>query len=603
MEQPMAGSNGNRLPKWFGFAVASFVVPLLGLHSLLLYVFTDDKTSWLDQFLHICGTWYLWAAFFPLIAWLARRWPLIPGKMIRNALALACTGAVIACAHELIQTLFNDWLLQPAHNWNAVRNVIHFPFASALLSRYFVYLSILIVTISFEFGRKARGAEVHASQLEAEIAQAEVETLKRKLEPEKLFVNLKKLSLLMSQDVDEAESMIAEMGDDLRARLVPLPFIYEGTSEDFNGAPTDLPPSEFSINANPARNWLIIIAIFTVLAAYFLIQRIFIYARAGIAMNWSSELLNCTGWYIWALITPVVLQLSEAYPIQQIRWLKNTVIHSVALVTLWFVATVAMAIVRWAANLGDPGFLQTLLPMIARSPLWLDIVCYSVIVAVERALWYRHRFNVESLRSNQLSAQLSRAKLQALKMQLHPHFLFNSLNSLSELIREDPEAAREMIRNLETFLHLTVSDSDHQVIPFQQELEFLNCYLSIENVRYQDRLSIEMNVEPQSLNVPVPNLLLQPIVENAIRHGIASRSTPGRIEIHAKRENGDLKVSVQDNGPGLRKSGNLAAISRAGLGLSNTKARLLQLYGDRHRFELTDAPGGGLIVSLEIPVS
>jgi two-component system, LytTR family, sensor kinase len=283
--------------------------------------------------------------------------------------------------------------------------------------------------------------------------------------------------------------------------------------------------------------------------------------------------------------------------------LKYILIHSGLLIALWFVATLLMAIIRCLANLGDPGFVSTLLPMLARSPLWLDVVCYSAIIAVERGLWYRHRYKFEKLRSNQLSLELSRAKLQALKMQLHPHFLFNALNSLSELMREDPEAAWEMIRNLETFLHLTVNDKDDQVIPFERELNFLNCYLSIENVRYQDRISIQMDIEPQSLDVPVPNLFLQPIVENAIRHGIASRSTPGRIEIQAKRENGDLKVSIRDNGPGLSKKGDMGPVARSGLGLANTKARLLHLYGNHHRFELIDAPGGGLIVSLEIPVS
>lgn len=597
----MPDSTSNKIPIWAGIAAASFVIPLLALHSLLLIVFTSDSLNWLDNFLRICSTWCLWGAFFPLIAWLAFRFEIVRGQKFRNVIVLVVAGIFISALHEFLHSLINDGLID--HNWNAVQKILSLPFLYALLARYFVFAGILTVTISFEFSRKAREAELLSSGLEADIAQAELETLKRKLEPEKLFENLKELNALMQTDLDEAESKIAEMGDDLRARLVPLPFKHE---EIFNESIEDQPEfmnPEFRVSANPVRNWLMITGMFTLFAIYFMAQRVLINASSGRTMDWAAYLLACTGWYVWVLLTPIVIKLSETFPIQRQRWLKYTLIHSGLLIAVWFVATVLMAGIQWIASLGDPAFMPTLLPMLARSPLWLDVVCYSSIIAVERALTYRHRFQFEKLRANQLSSQLSRAQLQALKMQLHPHFLFNALNSLSELMREDPEAAKEMIRNLETFLRLTVNETDDQVIPFERELNFLNCYLSIENVRYQDRLSIEMDVEPQSLTVPVPNLLLQPIVENAIRHGIAPRSTPGRIEIHARRHNGDLRVSIRDNGPGLRKTGNMNPIARSGLGLSNTRARLFHLYGNKHRFELIDAPGGGLIVSVEIPVA
>ncbi len=361
--------------------------------------------------------------------------------------------------------------------------------------------------------------------------------------------------------------------------------------------------NEDADSANPVRKWLVIIAVFTAISVYFTIQRLAIHASQGTTINWPQHLLDYTGWYIWALLTPFVLRISSKYPLQKRMWVKHTAIHLIALGTCWLVATVALSAVRWAANLGEYGFFESLPVYIARSPFSLDIICYSTIIAIESALRYHRRFESGKIRTIKLTSQLARARLQALEMQLHPHFLFNALNSLSELMQEDPLAAEEMIRNLEMFLRLTVNQNHVQEIPFEQELEFLKCYLAIENIRYQDRLRVKMEIEPQTMKVNVPNLMLQPIIENAIRHGIAPRTTPGQIEIQAKRNNGMLKISIRDNGPGLSKSKKKTNPVRSGLGLSNTRERLNQLYGDAHRFEMVNAPEGGLLVTLEIPVN
>jgi two-component system, LytTR family, sensor kinase len=186
-------------------------------------------------------------------------------------------------------------------------------------------------------------------------------------------------------------------------------------------------------------------------------------------------------------------------------------------------------------------------------------------------------------------------------MQLHPHFLFNTLHSISALVHKDPEAADRMIARLGDFLRLTLENSGAQEVSLQKELEFLKCYLEIERVRFRDRLTTRLDIDPQSLDTPVPNLILQPIVENALRHGVAPRSSPGRIEISAKRDNGSLRIQVRDNGPGLPAISATNGRFREGLGLANTRARLAQLYGGSHRLELANAPEGGLVVTLEIP--
>ena len=226
---------------------------------------------------------------------------------------------------------------------------------------------------------------------------------------------------------------------------------------------------------------------------------------------------------------------------------------------------------------------------------------YLLIALTSYAFSYYRRYREGQLRTLQLEAQLSQAQLQALKMQLQPHFLFNTLHSISALLNKDPESARKMITRLGDFLRLTLENSGSHEVTLQQEMEFLSCYLEIERIRFQNRLVTRLEVEQQTLAAKLPNLILQPIVENAIRHGIAPRSTPGLIEIEAKQRNGTLRIQVRDNGPGLSKHRTSDILFKKGLGLANTETRLERLYGAAHLFDLSNNPDGGLIVTLEIP--
>ena len=158
-----------------------------------------------------------------------------------------------------------------------------------------------------------------------------------------------------------------------------------------------------------------------------------------------------------------------------------------------------------------------------------------------------------------------------------------------------------MISRLGDFLRLTLENSGTQEVTLKEEMEFLRCYLEIERIRFQDRLTTRVQVDPEALDTLVPNLILQPIVENAIRHGIAPRSTPGEIEIRAKQEDGFLRIKIRDNGSGLPTNRSTESLFKKGLGLANTVSRLERLYGARHRFEIANDPGGGLVVTMEIP--
>src|SRR5262249_40591374 len=198
------------------------------------------------------------------------------------------------------------------------------------------------------------------------------------------------------------------------------------------------------------------------------------------------------------------------------------------------------------------------------------------------------------LKASQLEARLAQAQLQALKMQLHPHFLFNTLHAISALMRKDVEEADRMITRLSDLLRLTLENVGAQEATLRQELEILGRYLEIEQRRFGDRLQVKMEIEPETLDARAPNLILQPLVENAIRHGIAPRSAPGLIEIRASRAGDKLELQVRDNGVGLPTDHREPI--KEGVGLANTRARLEQLYGAAYRFEVNNFYRCGMIV-------
>lgn len=316
-------------------------------------------------------------------------------------------------------------------------------------------------------------------------------------------------------------------------------------------------------------------------------------------------------WFLWAAIAPLVFWTTRRFGIDREHWFRNSLLHVFACLFLSVAHRAIYLIIGWLLHVAAYRQLSSI-PELYQSDILFNLptgfMSYGTILLVSQALDYHNRYQEEELKISRLKTELAeaqlrvtQAQLQALKMQLHPHFLFNTLNSISALLDEDVEAADEMIARLGDFLRLTLENSGAQEVTLQEELEFLRCYLEIEQVRFQDRLTVRMEIEPQTLDARVPNLILQPIVENAIRHGIVAQIAPGRIEIRASQTNGMLQLQVKDNGPGLSSSQDSASRLRGGLGLSNTRARLEQLYGQSHRFDMSDAREGGLQVTLEIP--
>ncbi|MFN2391712.1 MAG: sensor histidine kinase, partial [Pyrinomonadaceae bacterium] len=202
-----------------------------------------------------------------------------------------------------------------------------------------------------------------------------------------------------------------------------------------------------------------------------------------------------------------------------------------------------------------------------------------------------------ALETSQLETKLAQAQLDALKMQIHPHFLFNTLNSISVLIREDAIAANRMLVRLSELLRAALKSGNSPEISLKDELEFLRGYLEIEQTRFQDRLQVDFDIDKETLAAKVPNLILQPLVENAIKHGIAPLATAGKITIETRRQNGFVELSVSDNGAGLSDP----AKESNGIGLKNTRERLEKLYGEKQQFEIASKTGGGFEVKIKIP--
>ena len=352
-----------------------------------------------------------------------------------------------------------------------------------------------------------------------------------------------------------------------------------------------------------SRRWVrfgLIWGIWTIVALFFSSQVILMYYSEKQPIRYSEFLLQASACYLWALTTPLILWLARRFRIERSNWLRRAALHLGISVVLT-ATLIALHFVIYMVFMGRAG---SIVPLRLFNFVYYNldrwVAIYWVILLLSHAFNYYNSFRKGELKAAQLHTQLVQSQLEALKMQVHPHFLFNTLHSISALLSRDTEAARKMITRLGDFLRLTLENSGSMEVTLQQEIEFLNGYLEIERIRFQDRLTTDIKVDPEVLDVRVPNLILQPIVENAMRHAIGN-STSGRVEVTAAPRNGVVRIEVKDNGPGIQNARALEAPRGRGLGLANTRARLAGLYGDAASFELSNDPAGGLVVTLEIP--
>lgn len=319
---------------------------------------------------------------------------------------------------------------------------------------------------------------------------------------------------------------------------------------------------------------------------------------------WNMVGLAVPEWILWAVLVPLVHRLSKRFPITKERRIARIVLHlilSVIVAAFHVVATTALTI---GVGLWDQSFV-TVLGVFAGVRLHYDVVIYWAIAGASWAYTYYEENRLREVQAAryeaqtaQLAAQLSEARLHALTMQLQPHFLFNTLHAISTLVHSAPDRAEQMLALLSDLLRQTLEADEAPEIPLCEELDLLKQYLAIEQVRFQDRLTIIYQVDEAVRDAQVPPFILQPLVENAIRHGIMQRPGPGHITISAQQEVGRLVLTIRDDGVGLAPR---ARTKGQGIGLRNTEARLQQLYGEAYQLDVNAQDEGGVKAQIILP--
>lgn len=318
---------------------------------------------------------------------------------------------------------------------------------------------------------------------------------------------------------------------------------------------------------------------------------------------WLLLLLNLQYWYSWALVTPAVLWLSRTAPLERGRLWTSVPAHLAGVTIATFLHVSLVTLGRAAIERFHPmpgGDWQAQFQRMFFLNFDWEMMTYWSIVGLSHALRYHYEAQHRALAASRLETRLVEAQLQTLQRQIQPHFLFNTLNTVSALMHRDVEAADAMLARLGTLLRQAIETVDVQEVALADELDFLRQYVAIEQARFQDRLTVSFEIEPGTEDCPVPNFLLQPLVENSIRHGIGPRTGPGHVLVRAFRAGDTLRLEVRDDGVGVDAS-RLSDLEH-GVGLSNTRSRLGHLYGERHRFTVTSPPRGGLTVQIDIPV-
>jgi two-component system, LytTR family, sensor kinase len=356
-------------------------------------------------------------------------------------------------------------------------------------------------------------------------------------------------------------------------------------------------------NRSRSHRWIWIASIWLGFGLIDATQTVVMMHAEGMHHPWSKLFLTSVlEWLPWAVATPFIMRLGQRFPPQALRAPRAWLPHLAAC------ATVGVAFSGWAS------LLNVLLHPYDKSPLgpfhvlWLHnftggilsfLVIYAAVLAVSYSLDSAARLARQQTETARLNEQLSKAQLNALRHQIEPHFLFNTLNSVSALVRENRnDAAVTMIARLSDLLRRVLDDSGRQQAPLAEEMEFAGRYLDIQKVRFVDRLQLSVDIPAELLPARVPTLVLQLMVENAIKHGIAKRAQGGAIRIAAARNNGTLTLSVYNDGPALPLNFNAL---QSGIGISNMRTRLEGLYGDAFTLNMQNRPPGGVEVSVSVP--
>lgn len=567
------------------FALTALVAGVFAAEVSLLYG-QRFVSAYLTQFVR----WGVWALFLPLIAQLARLVPFTKGNLLRLAAIHSVTALVLGLAH------FEISVHLPSPLWFSNEDPFVMVFSWEIVN-YF-QLAILCYAVHFADSMKMRALE--SSRLEGEIARLRLQALQSQLQPEYLLEALGRIPTLLKDDAEKADRAIVTLGDFIRSKLDGLAntqWFLEKPLAELRERQTLLEIKAQSGPMTKTRKALLITVIWVSINVFFLGRDVAM-ALLRQQVNWGVAGWIAFAWSEWALLTPPALWFAAKFPLEKPHLVSRTFLHALLSILFWLMIEILFSLGIWMSGPGGTTYISVFLSNLRAYGFMTDVITYATILAVHHAIRHHREGQQQALRVLQLQTTLLEAQLSALQMQIHPHFLFNTLHSVAELAHEDTAAAAQMISRLERFFQLTLNTSVDQQVPLEQELEFLQCYLDIQQVRFKESLTVYMEVDERSKNLLVPNLILQPIVENAIRHGTPPDRLSRAITIKTSTEAEHLKLEVRDNGPGLRKNGRFSE----GLGLRNVRARLKQLYGDQGLLKFGDTQQGGLLVTVAIPL-
>ncbi|MBL9129385.1 MAG: histidine kinase [Verrucomicrobiales bacterium] len=362
------------------------------------------------------------------------------------------------------------------------------------------------------------------------------------------------------------------------------------------GAWRDLPWKDLAQGA------VIAVVVWTVLALLFGGQYYASSAMQGRPVRWSHAVgYAMADWYVFGLLAPPVAWLGRHVRLEWPLRAKHVAIHVFACGAFmlgYLLIRATVAVVQFRSAGGTVTFGDVFEPLLIKT-LPHSLLVYWAVVSVQHVVAYQRRAHERERRAAELEQRLTAARLQALQMQLNPHFLFNTLNAVASLMHTDVDAADRVLIRLSELLRRALDTRDRQEVPLREELAFLDRYLEIEQTRFGDRLRVEREIDAALLEQPVPNLVLQPLVENAIKHGIEPKRRPGVIWLGVRREGPQMVVTIRDNGVGLRPD--RPARSGHGIGLGNTRRRLEQMYGARQELVIREVEGGGTEVLVRLP--
>ena len=355
-------------------------------------------------------------------------------------------------------------------------------------------------------------------------------------------------------------------------------------------------------------SWLIVATVLIGYSVFAALVSVLFTMFSGVSL-WSLEAdatvsfsyilaMNLIVWGGWLMFAPPIIWLARRFRFERGQWRRALAVHApasliVASGHLLWVGTGRFMLQRAVGV--DADWWPTVWDAFFRT-LDFELPVYWAFVGGQQAVEYYRRLRAREVRAARLETRLIEAQLQALQQQLHPHFLFNTLHAVSSLVHRDPDLADAMLERLADLLRLTLRRAGVQEIPLHEELEYLRAYLGIEQVHFGDRLRVEITLDAAAMDAMVPTLILQPLVENAVRHGLEPKTGAGTLTVTARVADGLVTLSIRDTGVGFGPG-----MSRQGVGLSNTRSRLHRLYGDMGSLTIRENPGGGVIVEVRMP--